>query len=116
MASSTSLSLRALVRSAATRAGLDHVRGTVSGLSGSARALYIAAHASSAPERVLAVVVPTDTDVDTLLADTRFFLGVLEGLDDAALLSAVLPLPSHEVDPYRGLAPHLQVASARATT
>ena len=28
----------------------------------------------------------------------------------------MLPLPSHEVDPYRGLAPHLQVASARATT
>ena len=46
------------------------------------------------------------------LADTRFFLSVLEGLDDAALAAAVLPLPSHEVDPYRGLAPHLQVASA----
>ena len=116
MASFTSLSLRALVRSAATRAGLDHDRGTLSGLSGSARALYVAAHASGAPERVVAVVVPTDTDVDTLLADTRFFLSVLEGLDDAALTAAVLPLPSHEVDPYRGLMPHLQVASARATT
>jgi transcription-repair coupling factor (superfamily II helicase) len=116
MASFTSLSLRALVRSAATRAGLDHDRGTLSGLSGSARALYVAAHASGAPERVVAVVVPTDTDVDALLADTRFFLSILEGLDDAALTAAVLPLPSHEVDPYRGLMPHLQVASARATT
>ena len=27
---------------------------------------------------------------------------------------AVLPFPSHEVDPYRGLAPHFDVASARA--
>ncbi len=114
MASSTSLSLRALIRSSATRAGLDHDRGTVSGLSGSARALYVAAHASSAPERLLAVIVPTDSDVDTLLGDTRFFLSVLEGSDDAALAATVLPLPSHEVDPYRGLAPHLQVASARA--
>ena len=26
----------------------------------------------------------------------------------------MLPLPSHEVDPYRGLSPHLHVASARA--
>ncbi len=26
----------------------------------------------------------------------------------------VLPFPSQEVDPYRGLAPHLEVASARA--
>ncbi len=115
MASSTSLSLRGVVRAAATRAGLDHDRGTISGLSGSARALYIAAHASGAPERLLAIIVPTDSDVDTLLSDTRFFLSVLEGADDAALATTVLPLPSHEVDPYRGLAPHLQVASARAT-
>ena len=63
---------------------------------------------------LLAIVVPTDSDVDTLLTDTRFFLSVLEGSDDAALATTVLPLPSHEVDPYRGLAPHLQVASARA--
>src|SRR5207249_1920113 len=27
---------------------------------------------------------------------------------------AILPFPSHEVDPYRGLAPHVGVTSARA--
>ena len=26
----------------------------------------------------------------------------------------MLPFPSHEVDPYRGLAPHFDIASARA--
>src|SRR6185436_19576052 len=36
------------------------------------------------------------------------------GLSDAAAADAVLPFPSQEVDPYRGLTPHLEVASARA--
>jgi transcription-repair coupling factor (superfamily II helicase) len=110
----TSLSLRALVRSAATRAGLDRDRGVLSGLSGGARALYAATLAHNASDRLIAIAVATDADVETLVADTRFFLGVLEGLDDQAAAELVLPLPSHEVDPYRGLSPHLQVASARA--
>ena len=60
------------------------------------------------------LVVPTDADAEETAADTRFFLSALEGLDDRAAAAAVLPLPSHEVDPYRGLSPHLHVASARA--
>jgi transcription-repair coupling factor (superfamily II helicase) len=60
------------------------------------------------------VVVPTDADVEQVSGDIRFFLGVLEGLSDSAAGQAVLPFPSHEVDPYRGLAPHLGVLSARA--
>jgi transcription-repair coupling factor (superfamily II helicase) len=35
-------------------------------------------------------------------------------MDAAAVDRAVLPFPSQEVDPYRDLAPHLAVASARA--
>jgi transcription-repair coupling factor (superfamily II helicase) len=38
----------------------------------------------------------------------------LEGLSDAAADRAILPFPSHEVDPYRGMAPHVGVTSARA--
>ncbi|MSO49091.1 MAG: transcription-repair coupling factor [Acidobacteria bacterium] len=38
----------------------------------------------------------------------------MKGLSDSQTEQAVLPFPSQEVDPYRGLAPHLQVASARA--
>ena len=59
------------------------------------------------------VVVPTDGDVDQMTADIRFFLGGLEGLSSYDLSRSVLPFPSHEVDPYRGLAPHFDVASAR---
>ena len=44
----------------------------------------------------------------------EIFLASLEGLSDAEVERAVLPFPSHEVDPYRGLSPHFEVASARA--
>src|SRR5436190_268427 len=37
-----------------------------------------------------------------------------EGLTAAASDRAVLPFPSHEIDPYRGLSPHVGVTSARA--
>ena len=56
----------------------------------------------------------TDAEVDELVTDTRYFLDALGGLDEPAAAAAVVPLPIHEVDPYRGLAPHLQVASTRA--
>jgi transcription-repair coupling factor (superfamily II helicase) len=115
MPSSSSLTLRALIQSAATRAGLAHDRGKITGLQGAARALYAAIRAHAAPKRLLVVVAPTDADLEALVADARFFLGILEGLDDLGAAAAVLPLPSHEVDPYRGLTPHLQVASTRAT-
>ena len=59
-------------------------------------------------------VVPSDADVERLTEDTRFFTGAIEGHGRDAIERLVLPFPSHEVDPYRGLAPHLRVASARA--
>src|SRR5262249_14791165 len=58
--------------------------------------------------------VPSDTDVEQMTADARFFLSVLKGLSDSEAATHVLPFPSQEVDPYRGLLPHLEVASARA--
>jgi transcription-repair coupling factor (superfamily II helicase) len=60
------------------------------------------------------LIVPTDTAVDEMTSDARSFLAALEGLSDHDAADAVLPLPSQEVDPYRSLAPHLQIASARA--
>ncbi len=114
MPSSTSLSLQALLRSAAGRAGFGQDRGTISGLTPAGRALYAALRAHQSGDRLIVLVVPTDADADETAADTRFFLAALEGLDDRAAAAAVLPLPSHEVDPYRGLSPHLYVASARA--
>ena len=94
--------------------GLDVPGGDVAGLSPSAQALAVAALAHAEPERLIVAIVPSDADVDRATADVRFFLSAIEGLPDAAAERAVLSLPSHEIDPYRGLAPHLRVTSARA--
>jgi transcription-repair coupling factor (superfamily II helicase) len=114
VSTSTSLALRSLFRTAAAKAGLDADRGTVAGLTPAARGLYVANRAHGAPKDLLVIVVPTDADVEQLTADARYFLDAIEGLGESAVCDAVVPLPSHEVDPYRGLAPHLQVASTRA--
>jgi transcription-repair coupling factor (superfamily II helicase) len=83
----------------------------VSGLTATAAALFAAAAAGR--DRVL-LVLPTDAQVERMTGDVRFFLMALDGLSDTEAARAVLPFPSHEVDPYRGLAPHLDISSARA--
>ncbi|HZB25064.1 MAG TPA: transcription-repair coupling factor [Vicinamibacterales bacterium] len=108
---SSSLTLRAVLKEAAGRLGMGVPSGRITGLTPPAKAMYVA---SAAARGLTVVVVPTDADVETLTADARFFLAALEGLTDADVERAVLPFPSHEVDPYRGLAPHFSIASARA--
>src|SRR5436190_1682140 len=110
---SSSLTLRALFKTAAGRLGLGVPGKGVSGLTAPAKALFAAA--AAARNRVV-VVVPTDADVEQLVSDARFFLTALEGVSDSDAASAVLPFPSHEIDPYRGLSPHFDIASARART
>src|SRR5687767_13966597 len=106
----TSLTLRALLKTAVGRVGMGVGAGRVSGLTPPAKAMFAAAAARA---RVL-LVVPTDAEVERMTSDARFFLTALEGLSDTDAERAVLPFPSHEVDPYRGLAPHMEIASARA--
>src|SRR5262249_23646890 len=108
---STSLTLRALLKTAASRLGLGVPGRSMSGLTPPAKGLFAAAAAGHARSLV---VVPTDADVEQLTADARFFLSALEGASDAEAAQTVLPFPSHEVDPYRGLSPHFEIASARA--
>ena len=85
------------------------------GLSPAAKAFFIASAATADPRRdVVFAVVPGDRDVEQMVADARFFLGGLDGASAAELEHAVLALPSQEVDPYRGLTPHLRISSARA--
>ena len=108
---SSSLTLRAVFKTAAGRLGMGVSGRAVSGLTGPAKAMFGAAAAGR--DRVI-LVVPTDADVEKMTADSRFFLSALEGLSDAETERAVLPFPSHEIDPYRGLAPHFEIASARA--
>ena len=84
----------------------------VTGLTPPAKALFAAVAASrgSGPARRAR---PTRTS-RSMTADVRFFVSAFEGLSDDEVERSVLPFPSHEVDPYRGLAPHFDIASARA--
>ncbi len=114
MPTSTSLNLQALLKTAAARTGMDASAPHVRGLSPSAQALYVAARSSHRKSAVCIVVVPGDEDVDRFCMDTRFFMAALEGASAAALEDAVKPFPSLQIDPYRNIAPHFGVASARA--
>ncbi|HSL22605.1 MAG TPA: transcription-repair coupling factor [Vicinamibacterales bacterium] len=108
---STSLTLRSLLKSAASRMRSGVAPSRVTGLTAAAKALFVA---GAAAETRCLLLAPSDADVEQLSSDARFFLSALEGLSDADARRAVLPFPSPEVDPYRGLAPHFEVSSARA--
>ncbi|MGH9309702.1 MAG: DEAD/DEAH box helicase, partial [Vicinamibacterales bacterium] len=108
---SSSLTLRALLKTAAGRLGVGASVSRVSGLTPAAKAMFAAATATRT--RTI-LVVPTDADVERTTDDARFFFSALEGVSDAEVERVVLPFPSHEIDPYRGLAPHFDIASARA--
>jgi transcription-repair coupling factor (superfamily II helicase) len=111
---STSLNLRAALKTAVARSGMDVPARAVSGLTGSAKALFVAATAHAQPHGMVLYVVPGDGELEQTARDIEFFLAALEGLTASAANRAVLPFPSHEVDPYRGLSPHIAVTSTRA--
>ncbi|MDR1990906.1 MAG: hypothetical protein LBQ09_11840, partial [Acidobacteriaceae bacterium] len=110
----TSLNLIALLKSAASRSGMDVPAPAIAGLTPAAKAMHVAVAAAGMPRGIVLYVVPTDRDLEQAIADVRFFLSALEGLSTAAADGAVLSFPSHEIDPYRGMAPHFGVVSARA--
>ena len=114
MTTSTSLNLRALLKTAITRSGMDVPARVVSGLTPAAKALFVAGTASSLPHGVVLYVLPSDADLEQAVEDVTFFVAAMEGLSGTAADRAILPFPSHEVDPYRGLAPHVGVTSVRA--
>jgi len=109
--SASSLSLRFLFKDAIAATGLATSASRLAGLSPAAKALAVAGASQTGP---CVVVVAADKDIEPFVSDARFFLGSLEGLGGATLDRGVLALPSLEVDPYRGLVPHFDVASARA--
>jgi transcription-repair coupling factor (superfamily II helicase) len=114
VATSTSLNLRAVLKTAVTRSGMDVPARVVSGLTPAAKALFVASAAHARPHAVILYVLPGDGELEEACSDVTFFLAALEGLTPAGVELAVLSYPSHEVDPYRGLAPHVGVTSARA--
>ena len=103
----TSLTLRALFSRAAARVSLDKLAPVTAGLSPAAKA-FAAVAASRGSGGLTLLVVPTDKDVEQVTADARFFYRAIEGASDAAVEGAVLPLPSLQVDPYRGIRPHFE--------
>ena len=111
LSAASSLSLRALLFGAIERAGLEPGPQHLSGVTPPAVALALSAAARRSP---VLVVVPADRDIDPLIADIRFFASTLEGWSAAHAERVVLPCPSLEIDPYREIAPHLDVTSARA--
>src|SRR5688500_4644010 len=111
--STPSLTLRALLSRAASRAALDRSALFIAGLTPAAKALAAVVSARTSKEATL-LVAPSDKDVEQLVEDARFFYGALEGASEAAVDRAILPLPSLQVDPYRGMTPHFRVAAARA--
>src|SRR5262245_34460102 len=86
----------------------------VSGLTPAAKAFFVAAAAASLPRGVVGYAGAGDGEMEEAVVDVGFFLAALEGLSGPAAQRAVLPFPSHEIDPYRGLSPHVGVTSARA--
>src|SRR5438094_399244 len=114
MPTSTSLNLQALLKTAAARTGMDESASRVRGLSSAAQAMYVAVQASHRKNVLCFVLVPTDEDVERFACDVRFFIGALEGASGSALEDIVKPFPSLQIDPYRKLAPHFHIASARA--
>src|SRR6478735_6634805 len=86
----------------------------LSGLNGPAKAMFVASAAHAMPRGVVLYVVPGDRDLEQAVRDVCFFMSTLEGLSDTAAERAVLAFPSHEIDPYRGMTPHVGVTSARA--
>jgi transcription-repair coupling factor (superfamily II helicase) len=114
VSTSSSLNLRAVLKAAISKSGMETATTAASGLTPAAKALYVAAAAHARPRGVVLYVVPGDGDLEETVADVRFFLATLEGLAELAVSRSVVPFVSHEVDPYRGMAPHAGVTSARA--
>src|SRR5882672_997211 len=113
MTTATSLTLRALFSRAASKASLDRPAQVIAGLTPAAKALAATVAARTATGVTL-LVVPSDKDVDQMTADARFLYAALEGASQSDVERAVLPLPSLQIDPYRGMTPHFRVSAARA--
>jgi transcription-repair coupling factor (superfamily II helicase) len=111
--STPSLTLQALLGRAVSSAALGRAVQALGGLTPAAKALAAVA-AARGRSGVTLLVAPTDSDVEQLVADARFFYAALEHDSGAAVERYVLPIPAHQVDPYRGMTPHFRVLAARA--
>jgi transcription-repair coupling factor (superfamily II helicase) len=80
----------------------------LSGATGGAKALALA-KAVLAEDRSYAVITPSASDARSLAEELEFLLRLLSPAPPE-----VVHLPGFEVDPYRGMSPHPEIAAARA--
>ncbi len=80
----------------------------VAGAAGGAKAFAIA-HAILTEKRSAAVLAISNVEAQNLAQEIRFYLDLLSPAPPP-----VFHMPSLEVDPYRGLSPHPEIAAARA--
>jgi transcription-repair coupling factor (superfamily II helicase) len=83
----------------------------LSGLSGSARALVLAALEKKTSRR-LVFVARSNREVEEFLPDMDFFYCALNGVSSSS--PALLALPALEADPYDGTSPHAEALEQRA--
>lgn len=81
---------------------------TVSGVAGGAKALAIA-KAILTENRSVAVIVPSNAEAQSLSQELQFYINLLSPTP-----FEIIHIPDLEVDPYRGLSPHPEIAAARA--
>jgi transcription-repair coupling factor (superfamily II helicase) len=79
---------------------------SLSGAAGGAKSLAIA-KAILTEKRPVAILTATSEEAQQIAQEVRFCLDLFSP-------APVITLPSLEVDPYRGLSPHPEIASARA--
>ncbi|HYK91961.1 MAG TPA: hypothetical protein VE398_24555, partial [Acidobacteriota bacterium] len=80
----------------------------VAGAAGGAKAFAVA-HAILTENRPAAVLAISNVEAQNLSEEIKFYLDLLSPAPPG-----VFHLPSLEVDPYRGLSPHPEIAAARA--
>lgn len=86
----------------------------VSGLAGSARALFVALLEKKLNRRIL-FIARSSRDVEELKPELEFFhCAVHRDSDGQAAGSRVLTIPASENDPYDGASPHAEVLEQRA--
>jgi transcription-repair coupling factor (superfamily II helicase) len=81
---------------------------SVTGPTGGARSLAIA-QAILSENRPVAVFAATNVEAQNLVLELRYFLELL-----GPVAPPVIHFPSLEVDPYRGLSPHPEIAAERS--
>ncbi|HLQ77653.1 MAG TPA: transcription-repair coupling factor [Terriglobia bacterium] len=87
----------------------------VGGLTGSARALFIAGLWQPV-RRPIIVVTPHDRDIPDIVSNLEYFHATMNTSGSNPGYSKVSGFPAWEADPYAGLPPHADIQQARATT